>query len=115
MPMLCYFSRYNRQSHKYQFSDVVLEAYDQFKSYASNSRFGQTMGEISKPLLPDITVKKGLGAEPPYMYCHQGKETLMRIPDSGKGFENRCNSAATLHSMVGSAQTLGVVKAGLCE
>lgn len=92
--------RYSKKSERFEFSDVVLTAWIEHRNINLRSSFFDTLTHLSKPKLPLISLRNEVGLKPPYIFWQHGRDSLLRVVETGKGIEGHEISRAHVHTLV---------------
>ena len=96
---------------------MVLSAWIEYRNINLRSSYFNTLTNLSRPKLPLISAVKSNTAlqntdrstvadkdqreqHQPYIYWQQGRDTLLRIVNTGKGIEGQSITRAHIHSLV---------------
>ena len=108
-----YNNRYSNKNKRFELSEVVLSAWIEYRNINLRSSYFNTLTNLSRPKLPLISAVKSNTAlqstaadkdqreqQQPYIYWQQGRDTLLRIVQTGKGIEGQSITRAHIHSLV---------------
>ena len=108
-----YNNRYSNKNKRFELSEVVLSAWIEYRKINLRSSYFNTLTNLSRPKLPLISAVKSNTAlqstsagkdqreqQQPYIYWQQGRDTLLRIVQTGKGIEGQSITRAHIHSLV---------------